>query len=578
MNKYLTLLTAGALAAGVTVSAQSVPVAYTLSSHDLRGTARFMSMGGAFGALGGDLTTLTQNPGGIGIYRNSDVGFTVSLDALNSRTSSGGFDNTDKMTRFNLNSIGAVFTLKLPSSVMPNINFGFTYHKVADFNRRFSGQIPNLKTSLSNYIAGVSNAAGLVDADVQSTESFDPYNPNDGYPGAPWISILGYDALLVNPQGSGDNTRWYGQYGDGTSGSGYYDMHEKGSSDEYNIALGGNINNVVYWGMDFGITSIDYRIQSVYGETLENAYVYNPEVEREVRTTADWDKFDSYKVNGTGFNFKLGVIVKPIQELRLGLAFHTPTYYNLNETYYNGHIKMYYPFDAGYNEAWADDGLPVSNSYNFRTPWRVIASLAGVVGSKLIVSADYEWASYNGMRYSDANIYEYYDPWYDWGWDGYYDPWYSKSRSAGESVASRDRSRYDFDNPNDFANYNIKNIYQNTNTLRIGAEYRVLPSFSVRAGYSWTSSPVKNEVKNGTIDVPASGLITSYTLDNITNNVTCGLGYRHKGFYADLAYVYTYKSAEYHPFSPDIVSPRTAPKAKVTFDNSRVALTLGYKF
>lgn len=80
--------------------AQSVPVAYTLSQHDLRGTARFISMGGAFGALGGDLSTLSQNPAGIGIYRSNEVGFTVGLDMLNSKSEAGGLSDTDNMTRF----------------------------------------------------------------------------------------------------------------------------------------------------------------------------------------------------------------------------------------------------------------------------------------------------------------------------------------------------------------------------------------------------------------------------------------------------------------------------------------------
>ena len=47
--------------------AQSAIDAYNLSQSDLRGTSRFMSMAGAFGALGGDLSTLTQNPAGIGV-------------------------------------------------------------------------------------------------------------------------------------------------------------------------------------------------------------------------------------------------------------------------------------------------------------------------------------------------------------------------------------------------------------------------------------------------------------------------------------------------------------------------------
>lgn len=581
MRKLFAFLSVASLPALAAV-AQSVPVAYTMSQHDLRGTARFMSMGGAFGALGGDLTTLTQNPGGIGVYRSNDIGFTLGIDANSAKASANGFSQTTDMTGFNLNNIGGVFTMKLNNNVMPNLNIGFTYNKVASFNRKFKGQVPGLQTSLSNYIAGVSNANELTVADVEFTDDYDPYNPGPKDYVSPWISILGYDSYLTTPEGDPDKPNWYGQFGDGTTGRGYFEQFEKGSVDEYNIALGGNINNKVFWGMDFGITSIDYRIESVWGESLENAYVYNPKVERVVRSNADWDMYDNYRVKGTGFNFKLGVIVKPIQELRLGFAFHTPTYYNLDETYYNAHVNYQYyhandvdrkdPFLS--DDKWANDGVPAGNSFNFRTPWRLIASVAGVVGNNLIVSADYEWASYNGMRYSEAtNYYGWYDPWYDW-----YDPWYDWMPAPYTGAASRAAVESDYMDANEYANKKIKDIYQNTNTFRIGAEYRVIPSFSVRAGYSWSSSPVKTEVKDYRVDVPGTGLLTSYTLGNITNHITCGVGYRHKGFYADLAYVYKYNSAEYFPFSPDLDRPETASKAKVSFDNSSIALTLGYKF
>ena len=52
--------------------------AFSISQTDMRGSARFMSMGGAFTALGGDISTLNQNPGGIGVYRSSDI--TATLD------------------------------------------------------------------------------------------------------------------------------------------------------------------------------------------------------------------------------------------------------------------------------------------------------------------------------------------------------------------------------------------------------------------------------------------------------------------------------------------------------------------
>ena len=76
--KYPVYLALGTLAIlPLTLSAQSPVDAYNLSQTELRGTARFMSMGGAFTALGGDLSTLNQNPAGIGIYRSSEVGLTL---------------------------------------------------------------------------------------------------------------------------------------------------------------------------------------------------------------------------------------------------------------------------------------------------------------------------------------------------------------------------------------------------------------------------------------------------------------------------------------------------------------------
>lgn len=219
--------------------AQSVPSAYSISQQDLRGTARFMSMAGAFGALGGDLSTLGQNPGGIGIYRSNEIGFTVGLDMIGSKATSGGFSNTESMTRFNLNNIGGVFTMKLPGSVMLNLNFGFTYNKGASFNRRYKGMIPNLQTSMSNYIAGISNAYDLNEADVSYGDNYDPYNPPVGTRTVPWLAVLGYYGFLTTPEvRSDESTDWYGQFGDGTSGVGAFDVEERGSVDEYNIALG----------------------------------------------------------------------------------------------------------------------------------------------------------------------------------------------------------------------------------------------------------------------------------------------------------------------------------------------------
>ena len=107
----------------MTVSAQSAIDAYSLSQGDLRGTARFMSMAGAFGALGGDLSTLNQNPAGIGVYRSSEIGVTVDFD-IQSVTTQGNFkDNNTHVHCNNFGYVGSAFT---GSELMPVFTWGAT--------------------------------------------------------------------------------------------------------------------------------------------------------------------------------------------------------------------------------------------------------------------------------------------------------------------------------------------------------------------------------------------------------------------------------------------------------------------
>ena len=558
MRKLYFVLSMGCLATGA--FAQSAIDAYRFSQPDLRGTARFMGMGGAFGALGGDLSTLSQNPAGIGVYRSNELGFTLDLDVQKSTSDARGLKTSDNQTKFYLDNIGGVATIRLGSSVIPNLNFGFTYNKAVSFNRRYKGSIDKLQTSMSNYIAGIANNQELTVPDVETTDTYDPYNPNDGGIQAPWLAILGYDSYLINPKGNPNNPSWMGQFGDRTSGKANFDVTERGSVDEYNIAFGGNISNVVYWGMNFDIINFDYRLDAGYGEDLTGAYVYNPTTDIVAPTDSRWRMRNAYRANGTGFNYQLGVIVKPIQELCLCLAFHTPTWYNLTETYSAGTSMQYY----GQNlSASTNDGYPGSQDYNFNSPWKVIASVAGVIGSKFIISADYEWNGYKTMKFSEANNY--------YGGGGYWDdPWDYDYYSVTPAALNNDPYAYE--------NEDIKNVYRHTDTFRIGAEYRVTPSFSVRAGYSHVSSPVESKAKNNDMTIFTVGTIPNYRFDNDTNYITCGLGYRHKGFYIDLAYVYKQMTSEYHAFTPDPKSSYQSPSAKLTFNNSRIVLSTGLKF
>lgn len=554
MKKYIIMALA---ALPVAVYAQSPVDAYQISQNDLKGTARFMSMGGAFGALGGDLSTLSQNPAGIGVYRSNELGVSVDLDVQSATTNYMGLEYNKKNTKFYLNNIGGVAAIRLNNKFLPNFNIGFTYNKGASFNRAYRGGIGSLKTSLSNYIAGIANSYELTEADVKSTNSYDPYNPGPQDRYVPWSAILGYDSYLISPEGPEDQPDWQGQFGNGTQGSGFYNVRESGSLDEYNIAIGGNIANVLYWGMNFDIVSVDYNISSLWGESMRNAYVYNPEVGRVQQMDANWGMTNLYNMNGTGFNYQLGLIVKPIQELRLGIAFHTPTYFNLTENFYAERVDYDYPFKDGNYFAETNDGNPTYNKINLQTPWKVIVSAAGVIGSKAIISMDYEWNSTRDMKYTEANDYSWgWNDWDDWGYYSYNAP-----------------------TPEQEANNQIKVMYRNTNTIRVGAEYRVLPSLSIRAGYSWTSSPVTREAKDQLTNIPTAGTLANFRLDNNTQYITCGLGYRYGGWYIDAAYVWKHMSSTYQPFAADPSNvAATLMDPKVTFSNSQIVLSTGFRF
>ncbi|MCI6494631.1 MAG: hypothetical protein MR997_03830, partial [Bacteroidales bacterium] len=218
------------------------------------------------------------------------------------------------------------------------------------------------------------------------------------------------------------------------------------------------------------------------------------------------------------------------------------------------------------NQHYANDGYDAIDNYDFRTPWRVIASVAGVIGQRLIVSADYQWDCYNKIKYSAPGT--YWDPQYYWcnPWDGCM---YSNSRSGANSDT---RSYYD-DITKD-----TRSLLRNMSTVRLGAEYRIIPSFSLRAGYCYQSSPHSTTVKDHKTGLPYSGVESNYTLDDDTYYVTCGAGYRYKGFYIDAAYVYKHNKSEYFPFSPDVSNPASMVKSDLTFKTSSIVLSMGVKF
>lgn len=558
------------------MNAQSAIDGFRFSRPDLKGTARYMGMAGAFGALGGDLSSIASNPAGIGVYRRSEIGFTMDIDLQSAKSTSGFGSFSRDQTKFLINNVGGVASWNLNNNTMPVINFGFTYNKVASFNQHYKGAI-YLSNSLTNYIAGITNAEGATVADLTTTSAFDPYNPNDGGYAAPWLSILGYDSYFITPTGDPDDPHWIGQWGASTSGIGAFDVFTKGSVDEYNLAIGGNINNTLFWGLDVGFVDMDFHTTARWGEQLTNASVDSPD--GDAGTDANWTMTNFYNASGTGVNVKAGLIFRPIQELRLGVSFATPTWYSINENYmaytnfdYNGpNIQLNSANLEGLPAT--NDGLYGDNSYNYRTPWRITGSVAGVIGRSLILSADVEWNLYGKSRFYDSGN-DWYDDGYDWDWD-WDSPWYAPTRASQQKASPKSY----INDPWYATNQDIRDIYRTSTTIRLGAEYRITPRFSVRLGYAHTDSPVRSEAKDGNMLIWTSGTMPNYRFDNSTDYITCGLGYNFSSFYIDGAFVHKHQSSEYHAYTPDPANPQIpSPSAKLGLDSNQIVVSAGFKF
>jgi len=510
-RKVLSFLALAAISVG-SISAQGEMDAYKLSQTDLTGTARSVSMGGAFGALGGDISAITINPAGIGVYRTSEIVTTLNFQNTKTKTISNLETIEDSKFKFSFDNLAFVTVFPLGNDDVPSINFGFSYNRLKSFDRKYSASIDNFGANAADYILhrfngidfGGSNPTTALD--LKGGDTDDPYFDYD------WLPVFGFNSGLIGPGTNG----WEVKYGpDG--GLNRLSLHEKGYVNTYDFNVGTTISDIVSLGLSLSITDLKYRMYSDLDEDYgdKNGFLLR----------------NSLETDGTGIQVTAGVIIKPINELRIGLAYHSPTWYNMTDHYTADFI---YDF-AGYTGG-KDGELYApwfTYDYRMRTPDKWTASLAGVIGQTAIISLDYEYTNYkNNLKMFD----DYGDP-------------------------------LSFD-PNPF----IKTDFRGASTLRAGAEVRITPQFSARVGYQWKQSPLTKEFKNNQNEVMTVGSVTHFTLDGDTNYFTYGLGYRFtKNFYTDIAFVMRNQKSDLYTFDDSV-------KAEWKDNTFQGLLTLGYRF
>ena len=120
------------------VSAQNMDDAVRYTNIVPTGTAKFVSMGGAMGAIGGDLTAVTVNPAGIGVYRNGQM--TISPMWTTDKATAKYYGTTAKSnsSSFRFSNVGVASALPIDETGLVSFNIGFVYNRLATFDGGYS--------------------------------------------------------------------------------------------------------------------------------------------------------------------------------------------------------------------------------------------------------------------------------------------------------------------------------------------------------------------------------------------------------------------------------------------------------
>ena len=549
MKKYLytTLL---ALAGAAAMNAQSAYEAETMVRSDLNGTARYVGMGGALGALGADLSTMGSNPAGTGLMRTSDVSF--SFGGL--FTGHSGTLGEDR-GRASVDQAGIVFVLPGSSSgSLRNVNFGINYQKKRNFMSNLDAWLNLNGGSQTFQIAQMADDAynngmnfgpltygsipyatkiGKTDAGVNADDVRDQilnskyYHQgiiNDNYKeimvGSTPLKYADYETKFNNYDKGTDSQ--YGFFGV-TADEANYRRATYGSNSQIDINLSTNIEDKVFLGLSVGLYSMTYDRFSAYYEKGVDGATYQID--------------NRYHNSSDGVDVKLGAIFRPIDDspFRFGISIHTPIWYSIRD--FN---TMYidatdYRYDSG------------DFKYRFRTPWKFNISLGHTVGNVLALGVEYELQDLASCKYSTA-----------YG------------------------SNYDVIGFNN----DIKNTLKAQHTLKIGAELKPAPEWAIRLGYNLVTTGIK---KDAYMYLPydRESTETDYTNWGAVNRVTFGVGYRFKGGYIDLAYQYQMQKGDFYAYDyqgvnhPEVsnmsANPVIAP-TQISNNRSHIMATLGFKF
>ena len=453
---------------------QNISDAIRYTSETTLGTARFNSMSGAFGALGGDLSAVSVNPAGSAIFETSHISLSASNINTSNKAEFGSSSNSQKINKgsLDMNQVGAVFVFKNrnDNSVYNKVTASIFCEQLQNHNNEFlaTGVTSN---SISSYFSEFANGLRLDEISALEDESISQaYNAIGYYNGyAHQQAFLGYESYILEPEEySSENSTYFSNIAPGEFNQ-EYSYSSTGYNGKLSFNLGIQYNKKLYFGINLNSHFINYE-RSTY--LFENNI--NPS---SIINQVDFE--NSLLTTGNGFSLQLGSIFKINNFIRLGMAYDSPTWLTLREET----TQYLATFDNTENIRTIINPTVVNvfPEYKIKTPAKITGSAAFIFSDKGLLSLDFSRKDYTSIRLSSNSSYGYTQE-----------------------------------------NNQITSSLKAANSLRVGAEIRH-KKISYRGGYKLEESPYKNDNLYGDLNGFSLGLgyyFTNSRLDISYQNST----------------------------------------------------------
>ena len=510
----------------------------SLSQREAVGTARSMGMGGAFTSLGADMASFGYNPAGFGMYQRNEISISLGLGVTSAKNYNAYSYGDNSSVRATIDNVGASFKVYESSGALTAINFAFGYNKTADYNYNLSYEGPATISSLADAFADIANGGGLgINSDNKITDKngYSDYDMNPYY----WGSAMAYKAGLIN---KGDGSWYPDEIGPSAQMSQYTNLESRGSAGEFSFAFGFNFNNVVYLGASLDVQSISRKQTIYYDEYINYPEGEAPNADAYPYQLRDFRFGQAMTIDGSGVGAKFGVVVRPIEGLRIGFAVHTPTYYSVAYRYAASLSSTAlsagdnpYGWEVINGNVYADERTPVLQDggeyrWQFTTPTRLLAGISYTLGKYAIFSADYQYDAYRSLKmdYSPADT-------------GY-------------------------------TNDAFRNNLKGTHTIRAGVEAKPTPWLALRAGGGFRTKVLAKEYNSIFFSEPVADKMWY---------ASAGVGFRvSKITSIDLAYQYrNTRYTDYYSFYTQLEDkPNYSPLYGLDLINHNISLTFAFRF